>query len=165
MKIDLAVIEYLHVNCVRNYAIHNAIQDFFNNIASENNFWRVVQNSTFDIAVIDWCKLFGSAKETTHWKNNGVSGILDFDEQILSLASIKTEEWKTTWKEINDYRNKNAAHIDFDDLSRVVPYVGRAIDISFISFDVFATQNHIVGKDIRSEYELQYRLTLKEITS
>ena len=36
------------------------------------SFWYALSNATYDMAVIDWCKLFGSgtdAKQPTHWKS------------------------------------------------------------------------------------------------
>ncbi|MEO8441757.1 MAG: hypothetical protein ABI547_04675, partial [Betaproteobacteria bacterium] len=36
------------------------------------NFWRVIHGNFLDIAVIEWCKLFGSddkEHQKAHWKN------------------------------------------------------------------------------------------------
>ena len=32
------------------------------------NFWRLIQGNQLDIAVLEWCKVFGSENEATHWK-------------------------------------------------------------------------------------------------
>jgi hypothetical protein len=36
------------------------------------NFWRLIYGNLMDMAVIEWCKLFGSDSEEhqpAHWKN------------------------------------------------------------------------------------------------
>jgi hypothetical protein len=32
------------------------------------NFWRLIYGNQLDIAVIEWCKVFGSDAEASHWK-------------------------------------------------------------------------------------------------
>ena len=32
------------------------------------NFWRLIYGNQLDVAVLEWCKIFGSDGEATHWK-------------------------------------------------------------------------------------------------
>lgn len=78
-----------------------------------HNFWRLIYGNAFDLAVIDWCILFGSSNQQLHWKqivpqnehNRFIKGLL------VDLA-IDECEWKKYWETVKGYRDKHAAHRD-----------------------------------------------------
>lgn len=75
------------------------------------NFWRLIYGNQLDIAVIEWCKLFGSDGEATHWKR--VVPIVDhaqFRTDLLASIGITENSWERYWKEIKTYRDNLAAH-------------------------------------------------------
>lgn len=77
-------------------------------------FWIIICNGLFDIAVLEWCKLFGSddeEKQPVHWKNN-TSDVSRFRSDLLSRLQISAEEWTTYWATIKRYRDQAIAHHD-----------------------------------------------------
>jgi hypothetical protein len=80
------------------------------------NFWRVIYGNLTDIAVIDWCKLFGSDDEDhqqVHWKNVFVDQDA-FRAGLLQFISLPQSGFETYWREMKSYRDRHAAHLDFD---------------------------------------------------
>src|SRR5262245_44399335 len=78
------------------------------------NFWRIQYGNLMDLAVIDWCKLFGSddaKRQPIHWKN-----IADdqhsFRSALLKELAMTPEAWESYWQEMKRYRDFNAAHHD-----------------------------------------------------
>ena len=160
----VVIVKHLHVTCVRNYAIRKAIQDNFRKL-QHSNFWRVVANSTLDTAVLDWCKLFGSRAESTHFSRCAERGIVDFDNQVLATINVSKEDYALLHKDFVTYRDKSAAHIDIDEWLVRVPYLHNAIEITYKSFEIFAANVGINGLDLRKEYEEQYVLTMTAINA
>jgi hypothetical protein len=79
------------------------------------NFWRVMHGTLLDIAVLEWCKLFGSDDEEhqqTHWKNV-VSDVDAFRAELLGQLGIDAKRWEAYWKEMKNYRDQHVAHRDF----------------------------------------------------
>jgi hypothetical protein len=80
------------------------------------NFWRVMHGTLLDIAVLEWCKLFGSDNEEhqkTHWKNV-VANQDAFRHQLLDGLRIDMNAWKAYWQEMKNYRDQHVAHRDFN---------------------------------------------------
>jgi hypothetical protein len=160
------IINYLHVNCARSFAIYKTLYKYGDDDFFQNNFWRMVANSSQDTAVIQWCNLFGSSNDgnQTHWLNSGVSNISDRDEfveKILSKIPIAFTDWEGVHKQIVDYRNKNIAHIELDDWKRNVPQFDIAIDALFYSYDVLFPQKIYQNLNLRDEYKRESDATRK----
>ena len=160
----VVIVKYLHVTCVRNYAIRKAIQDNFNQL-KHSNFWRVVANSTLDTVVLDWCKLFGSRGESTHFSKCAERGIIDFDNEVLAKTNISKQDYRLLHIDFVTYRNKSAAHIDIDEWVVRVPYLHNAIEVTYKSFEIFASNAGIKGLDLRKEYDGQYAMTMLAINA
>lgn len=79
------------------------------------NFWRVLHGHLLDMAVLAWCKLFGSdhkAHQSVHWKNV-VADPQDFREALFKRLGINQREWTSYWKLMKRYRDMHVAHRDF----------------------------------------------------
>lgn len=79
------------------------------------NFWRVMHGNLLDMAVLDWCKLFGSDDEEhqkTHWKNV-VADEEQFRKDLLKAIGVDAGAWKTYWNDMKNYRDQHVAHRDF----------------------------------------------------
>lgn len=81
------------------------------------NFWRGIYGNLLDIAVIDWCKLFGSDDEEhqkTHWKNV-IAGPehASFRQELYHALATDKDGCAAYWKEMKDYRDRHAVHRDF----------------------------------------------------
>lgn len=150
----ITILRFLHANVVWNYATYTTIHGRYDDL-SKSNFWRITYNATLDIAVIDWCKLFGGYKETTHHMNCEERGISDFTAQVLSECKLTEAEYKNLHSSIVTYRDKAAAHVDLDDWRIDVPYLSKAIDVTYASFDIFTKHCGLKGWDLRNEFEVQ----------
>lgn len=79
------------------------------------NFWRIQQGNTLDVAVLEWCKLFGSDDEVNqqiHWKNI-FSDTDGFREGLFSHLGFNQKAWNSYWKSMKGYRDQHVAHLDF----------------------------------------------------
>ena len=159
---DRIIINFLHIDCIRNYAIHRALynQHTLNGLSS--NFWRVTSNTTRDFAIIQWCKLFGAWSESTHWKNHPY--INDFKVEILDSIGLSLPDWQKIHTKIVEYRDKNAAHIDINNWERNIPIMDTAIKILYTSFDRFIS-NSYGGWDLRDEFDKVFQDTTKAAIS
>lgn len=154
----IVIINYLHVNCARSFAIYKTIYKYSNEDFFKSNFWRMIANSSHDTAVIQWCNLFGSSSDDnqTHWLNSSVSNIADredFKEKILSKIPISFDEWKKIHSEILTYRNKNVAHIDLDNWKRNIPMFDVAIEVLFYSYEVLFPHKIHQNLSLRDEFK------------
>ena len=85
------------------------------------NFWRLIHGNQLDIAVLEWCKVFGSDGEATHWKKIVPPAKHDeFRNGLLGVVGGTAEEWATYWNEMKAYRDNLVAH--HIELKRVANY-------------------------------------------
>ncbi len=85
------------------------------------NFWRLIHGNQLDIAVLEWCKVFGSDGEATHWKNIVPSANHDqFRDSLLGVVGVTADEWAAYWNEMKAYRDNLVAH--HIELKRVANY-------------------------------------------
>lgn len=82
------------------------------------NFWRVMHANLLDMAVIDWCKLFGSDDEEhqkTHWKNVIPDAEHDtFRQELYQALGTDEAGYRAYWQDMKNYRDQHAAHRDFE---------------------------------------------------
>jgi hypothetical protein len=79
------------------------------------NFWRLIYGNFMDMAVIEWCKLFGSDHEEhqpVHWKNIVPEDAHDeFRKGLLAYLKVSMEEWVRYGEGVKHYRDNHAAHM------------------------------------------------------
>jgi len=91
-----------------------------------------------DLAVIDWCKLFGSddaENEPIHWKN--IADDQDsFRSALLSQLAITQEDWETYWQQMKRHRDYNAArHDPRREEITTYPVLDKALESAFFYFE------------------------------
>lgn len=78
------------------------------------NFWRLMYGNLLDMAVIEWCKLFGSDHEEhqpVHWKNMvPESDHHAFRQGLLEQQKMTADAWLEYWRQVKGYRDNHAAH-------------------------------------------------------
>ena len=158
------IIKHLHANFVRNYAIRKAIEDNYTNLLS-NNLWHIISNSCLDIAVINWCSLFGSENDATHWKKCELRRITDIDTQLLNECEITKDNFVKLHTKITSYRNRAVAHIDLYNWHVEVPFMQQALKVINVSSDIFSNHNGYEDLDIEQEFNNQTILTRQLISS
>ena len=109
-KQRLRRVALLCIHFTRNLAFYRAINDLIP-VKREGDFWITMQGNCMDVAVLEWCKLFGERNGKHSWQK-----IVDdpdaFRSSLLSALSITQADWDDCWSEIRAYRNAFVAHLD-----------------------------------------------------
>lgn len=86
----------------------------------QSEFWTSVNGNFIDIAVLEWCKLFGDPKDPHFWRKiaTAPSG---FEQGLLSALGpgMNLEGFQYYVKTVRTYRDKFVAHLDHDLLANV----------------------------------------------
>ena len=140
------------VNLTRNIHLRRQLTAVDSN--PKLNFWRVIYGGLLDLAVLEWCKLFGSNGETTHWKEL-VDDIDDFRNNLFNTVGIDQKQWENYWDKMIAYRNDFIAH-DRDNLDlKTYPELDIALESSYYYY------NYLIKK-LRELGDHQYPNDLRE---
>lgn len=77
----------------------------------KQGFWRLIFSNCLDMAVLEWCKLFGTNAEHLHWSKI-FTDREEFRQYILDSVEMTMDEWNNYWEELTKYRNKAVSHFD-----------------------------------------------------
>jgi len=94
----------------------------------KQTFWIMTVNPLADAAAIEWCKVFGSWDEDTHWTR--VFAKEKHDEiraALLAELGITQSEWEAYHDGILRYRNELVAHHDLNASVAKYPHYDKAI--------------------------------------
>lgn len=72
-------------------------------------FWKLIFSNCLDMAVLEWCKLFGANAEHHHW-SKVFSDKEKFRQHILESVQMTQDQWNTYWKELTQYSNNAVSH-------------------------------------------------------
>lgn len=109
----------------------------------KQNFWVMTTNLLMESAANEWCKVFGSDDQDTHWKC--VIPNERHDEiraGLLKATGLTLEDWKKYREHIVTYRDKMIAHHDLDVQMANFPHYDVAIlaaNFMFDSLEYFAS--------------------------
>jgi hypothetical protein len=77
------------------------------------DFWRVIYGGLSNLAVIEWCKLFGSdTTNALHWKRVFPDRQEEFRAGLLDALGIGSEAFTRYWADMKQWRDKDFAHHD-----------------------------------------------------
>jgi hypothetical protein len=102
----------------------------------KQSFWIMTVNLLADTAAIEWCKVFGSWDEDTHWTR-----VIpkerhdDIRAGLLKTTGLKQEEWEEYRNIIVSYRDQMVAHHDLDATVAKYPHYDVAISAAIFIFD------------------------------
>jgi len=112
------------------------------------NFWRFIYGNLLDVAVLEWCKIFGTHAEPTHWKKL-ITDHDSFRNGLLAALKINEPTWVAYWEEMKNYRdNRIAHHIEYADLKNY-PKLDLALESSYYYYA------HLI-KELREVGEMKY---------
>ncbi len=81
------------------------------NAEPQLNFWRIILGSQFDVAVLEWCKVFGAHGEETHWKKLVPAAEHSaYKAALLSELGCSNDQWTSYWEHMKSYRDSLVAH-------------------------------------------------------
>jgi hypothetical protein len=152
-------------HCIRNIAYYRASRDESRKrIAPRTNFWVGVEGSFLDMAILEWCKLFGDQKgkiNSLHGWEHIVGNVLkaepiDFFRDLLSDLKIGSEDFETVRQEARRYRDKFVAHLDEENTTNI-PDLSIPLEATIFLYSV-ACQHPAKGAvlfsdDIRKAYD------------
>ena len=92
---------------IMNVASYRSLQDIPREFSQ--NYWILIYNNFFDLAVLGWCKIFGTHSEPTHWKNI-VDDHETFRKGLLAHLGISEGAWEDYWQEVKNYRDSEVSH-------------------------------------------------------
>ena len=89
------------------------------------DFWISVDANFIDMAVLEWCKIFGDNKAKQSWRNI-VNDHDSFHAGLLIKLKMEAEEWNKYVSHVRCYRDKFLAHLD-SDLTMEIPILEKAL--------------------------------------
>ena len=103
-------VSLLSFSCARNIAYYRAgwKNDRF---CSHDDFWRDVNSNFLDVAVLEWCKIYGSKKQIHHW-SKVINDIESFQTSLFETIQINKKQFKNYCVEMKAYRDKFVEQID-----------------------------------------------------
>ena len=128
---------YRLVYITRNVAHHrsfNSFRDDFN-----QTYWILISNNFLDVAILEWCKVFGSRSDATHWTSN----VLDeaaFRAGLFEKLKINKAEWEAYRERVKAYRDKVIAHYDSASATSDHPDFCLALKACFYYYDMLNRQ-------------------------
>jgi hypothetical protein len=129
------------------------------------NFWRLIHGSFMDLPALDWCKIFGSDAEPTHWKTVN-SDHNEFRESLLGHLKISEKEWADYWGHMKDFRDKLVAHHSSNTSVDKYPEFDIALRSSYFYYDhlrnILAESNSDPIENLES-YSLRFYEQAREI--
>ena len=151
------IIEEIHLNFVRNYAIRKAILE--SEVLKDIEIFKIISNSCFNIALTEWCKLFGSERDQSHWKNCNERGFSHIND-VLQKVNIPESEFESLKNDIKNFRDKYVSHADIKDIEELyVPYLSKVVEMVFFSYEIFSIRSFIYNKDLKLEFKQIYNDT------
>jgi hypothetical protein len=121
------------VYVVRNVAYYRSLEplkDDFN-----QNYWIHIFNNFFDIAVLEWCKVFGSRAEGTHWSNY-VKDQEVFRKGLLGKIGMSEAAWQIYWESIKNYRDELLAHHQSSSKVSSYPELGHMLTACYYYYGI-----------------------------
>ncbi|MCM5570063.1 hypothetical protein M6I34_06050 [Burkholderiaceae bacterium FT117] len=102
----------------------------------KQTFWIMTVNLLLDSAVIDWCTVFGSRAEDTHWTRViPKERHADVRAGLLSALVLSADDWEAYQNSIVVFRDQMVAHHDLNAAVERYPHY----DVAFAAADFMFT--------------------------
>jgi hypothetical protein len=92
----------------------------------QNEFWTLTIDAHLLRATTDWCMVFGSPKNPTHWPRLSITDSQrineSFREGLFKATGLDQKTWTQYWKAITDFRNRYVAHCELEFSSPVLSF-------------------------------------------
>jgi hypothetical protein len=132
------------------------------------NFWRVIYGNLLDMAILEWCKLFGSddhEHQPVHWRNIAHDPET-FKMDLFERLGIYESKWHSYWKDMKLYRDLSVAHHDErrKELNKNYPTLGLALESAYYYYEVVDSELRKQGVD-RRQYPEDLRAYCKDFAT
>ena len=123
-----------------------------------------IATAPMDMAVIEWCKLFGSdhkEHQPVHWKNTISEEDHDsFRKGLLRHLNVGRDDWMNYRDEVKHYRDSHAAHLSVWRFRKGTddrfPKLEIALEASYYYYDTLLARLAAVG------FQHHYPLNIRE---
>lgn len=145
---------------VRNVAYHRSLLKQKDNF--EQNYWILIFNNFLEIAVLEWCKVFGSNTDTTHWTNH-INDEAGFRSNLLKRLNLTQPEWDNYWQEMKNYRDKVVAHHEYDPKITNYPDFSHALESCYFYYEILIKELRLLKcYDYPDNLEEYFNRSLKQ---
>ncbi len=110
------------------------------------NYWILIRNNFYDFAILEWCKVFGTDSEPTHWKKI-VDDPASFRSGLLASVKLSEADWKDYWVKMLAYRNNFISHHQKDPTVKTYPYFDKALEASYYYYDYLIQKLRSLGSN------------------
>lgn len=146
------------VYVVRNAACYEALSQYKDEF--EQNWWILIYNNFFDIAILEWCKVFGTDSEPTHWKNL-IADHDAFRQGLLSALGTDQASYAAYWETMMSYRNELLAHRFTNPSVKNYPTLDFALKSSFYYYSILIKMLKRYPDDLKDYYDRSFRQAVK----
>jgi hypothetical protein len=109
-------------------------------IGRDTHFWDRAHNNFVEIAVLEWCKVFGD-KKGKHYSFKVVTDRTKFAKELLARLQMTQADFDIYADIMKNLRDKFIAHLD-DDITAPLPKLDVALDsVKFLLVYLFANEN------------------------
>lgn len=99
---------------VRSIAIKRVIDSNLDKNLYQNS-WKTISSNCYDLAILEWCKIFSSETEDIHFKKTMPNDKnKKFESELYEFLEIDKDTYKSYVEELKTYRDKLIAHTDKD---------------------------------------------------
>jgi hypothetical protein len=128
--------------------------------------WRLIYGNLLDVAVLEWCRVFGTDTEPTHWKRV-VADHGAFRSALLTALKIDEASWAAYWEKMKTYRDTLVAHHFDDSPVTHYPTLDLALESCYFYYSYLITELRRLGEpyfpdDLR-DYSARFAAQAKEI--
>lgn len=140
MKYNLEVLKQqqgILTSFVQHLAYARGVRAAIETFTVHSQFWAATASAHLGYATVEWCKVFGTNRETTQWKKiftaaAGTQAIDDFRRALLVHAGLDDPQWKECHEKILALRNTFVAHHDLKNPFRApTPHFDAALLITY----------------------------------
>lgn len=100
----------------------------------KDEFWTLAIDAHLLRATINWCMVFGSDKEPTHWKRlvrQSENHVRAFCEGLLRKTGLDETGWKDYWDKMVTFRDKWVVHRELEPYREPVPNFNIALATAY----------------------------------
>ena len=118
------------LHCLMAFAQSVKVRRMIAEIAIEprQTFWIMTNNLLLNAAAIDWCKVFGSWDDDTHWTRVVPKASHDqVRSELMNALAVNPDEWDKYRREIVNFRDQAVAHHDLNATVAKYPHYDLAL--------------------------------------
>lgn len=117
----------------------------------QHTFWRHTASTHLGMAVLFWCRVFGTNSEPMHWKQT-IQEQPGFRNAILKATNFSIPQWEAYHAEMIDFRNAFIAHQQL--VEGKVPDLTPALEVVKVANAWLRTEIGKIAPDYLVEGEL-----------